>query len=139
MNAERRASVIVCDEVLFALTGKVFLQGVYPSDITIFGQEISYPQLVFYFTAETSKEYPFKKMTLKVVPPGMPPALLDVPIETIPQTRNPDRPKMVIRAPILIQQILLRPGKIETAVITEVEELDAGGMWVASIPKFPST
>jgi hypothetical protein len=139
MKVERRASVIVCDEILFALTGKVFLQGVYSSDITIPGQEISLPQLVFYFTAETSKENPFKKMTLRVVPPDTPPAQLEIPIETIPQAINPDRPKMILRAPIVLQQILLKPGKIETTVITEGEELDAGGIWIMSLRKFPSS
>jgi hypothetical protein len=138
MNTERRASVIVCDDILFGLTGKVFLQGVYTSDITIPGSELSLPQLAFYFTAETPKGNPFKKMALRVVPPGMPPAHVEIPIETAQQTINPDRPKTIIRAPFLMQQILLKPGKVETSVITESEELDAGGIWIMSVPKFPS-
>lgn len=139
MNVERRASVIVCDDILFGLTGKVFLQGVYTTDITIPGGEISLPQLAFYFTAETSKKNPFKKMVLRVIPPGMPPTHFEVPIEAVQQTVNPDRPKTIVRAPLLMQQILLKPGKIETSVITEFEELDAGGVWIMSVPKFPSS
>jgi hypothetical protein len=134
----RTASVLVCDEILFALNGKAFLQGVYTGDITIPGSELALPQLVFYFSAETSKEQPFKKLTLKVVLPEMPPALFEIEIESTPQAINPDRPKMRLRAPLLIQQVILRPGKIETSVITEAEELDAGGIWIMSVPKFPS-
>jgi hypothetical protein len=138
MKIARTASVIVCDDILFGLTGKGFLQGVYAGDITIHGNALAIPQLVFYFTAETPKERPFKKMTLKVVPFGTAATELDLPIESIPQSMNPTRPKMIVRAPVLVQQIMLRPGKIETTVITESEELDAGGIWVMPIaPALP--
>jgi hypothetical protein len=135
MKVERRAHVLVCDDVLFGLTGKVFLQGVYTSDITIPGDELVVPQLVFYFSAETSKDKPFKKVTLRVVPPGASPIAIEIPIETIPQVSNPDRPKMMLRAPVLLQQPTLRPGKIETILVTESEELDAGGIWITSVTK----
>jgi hypothetical protein len=115
------------------------LQGVYTGDITIPGDGLSLPQLVFYFTVETAKKDPLKSVTLKVIPPGMPAAQFEIPIQSLPQIHNPDRPKMMLRAPLLIQQILLRPGKIETTVITEAGELDAGGIWVTSVPKFPSS
>ena len=139
MKIPRTASVIVCDDILFGLTGKAYLHGVYTSDITIPGDELNLNQLVFYFTAETAKEKPFKKITLRVVPPGMPPAQFQMPsIEAIPQIANHARPKMIVRAPLLMQQLVLRPGKIETTVITESEELDAGGIWITSVPKFPS-
>jgi hypothetical protein len=139
MKVQRRASVMVCDEILFGLTGKVYLQGVYTADITIPGGELHVNQLIFYFTAETSKEKPFKKITLKVVAPEMPPAQFELPtVEVLPQIANDARPKMIMRAPLLMQQLVLKPGKIETTVITESEELDAGGIWVVSVPKFPS-
>jgi hypothetical protein len=136
--AERRASVIVCDEILYAMTGKAFLQGVYQSDIMIPGQELTIQQLVFYFSAETPRDNPFKKIVLKVIPPGMPPSQVDV---ALPPTPNltPDRNKMILRAPLLLQQPILRPGKIETIVVTESEELDAGGAWVVSVsPPLPT-
>ncbi|MCP3475641.1 hypothetical protein NLM33_35805 [Bradyrhizobium sp. CCGUVB1N3] len=130
---ERRAYVVVCDDVLFGLTGKAFLQGVYTSDITLpSNDELIIPQLVFYFSAETPKKNPFKKMALRVTPPSMPPAVVEIPIETMPQANNPHRPKMLVRAPVLLQQVRLRPGKIETTVVTESEELDAGGIWITS-------
>jgi hypothetical protein len=130
---ERRASVLVCDDVLFGLTGKAYLNGVYPSDITIHGDSFTIPQLVFYFSAETPKSRPFKKITLRVVPFGTRPTEFELPIETVPQINNPDRPKMIVRAPMLLQQVMARPGKIEAKVITESEELDTGGIWVTSV------
>ncbi|OAF11769.1 hypothetical protein AYJ54_07875 [Bradyrhizobium centrolobii] len=132
MSIERRASVVVCDDVLVAMNGKVFLNGVYTSDIAVPAEGLTVGQLVFYFTAETPKDNPFQKITLKVTPPGAVPAVLDIPLENLPPLSNPERPKMFVRAPILLQQIQLRPGKIETTVLTEAgEELDAGGVWVS--------
>jgi len=128
----RTASVIVCDEILFSLTGKGFLQGVYTSDITIPSTELIVAQLVFFFSVETAKENPFKKIILKVTPPKTPATELEVPLATIPQIFNPNRPKMIVRVPMIIQQVVLRPGKIETKVITEGDELDAGGIWITS-------
>jgi hypothetical protein len=136
---QRTASVIVCDDILFGLTGKIFLNGVYTSDITIPGDQLSLNQLVFYFTIETPKSKPFKRIILNVTPPYTPAAQYDVPIESVAPIVNQDRPKMILRAPLLMQQLVLRPGKIETMVITESEELDAGGIWITSVPKFPST
>jgi hypothetical protein len=134
--APRTASVLVCDEVLFNITGKAFLQGVYPIDITIPGNELSLGQLVFYFSIETDRKNPIKTLALKVVPPGEKPSQLEVSLATVPPPSvNPDRPRMMLRAPLLVQQMVLRPGKIETKVITELEELDAGGIWIISVPK----
>jgi hypothetical protein len=133
----RTASVLVCDEILFNITGKAFLQGIYPIDITIPGDELVMNQLVFYFSAETDKKKPFKTVALKVVLPGEKPTQIDVPFAAPLSSSNTDRPKMVLRAPLLVQQMVLRPGKIETKVITESEELDAGGIWITSVPKRP--
>jgi hypothetical protein len=133
--SERRASVIVCDDILFSITGKVFLQGVYQTDITIPGDELTIGQFIFYFTVETPKENPFKKITLSVLLPGGTPNQFEVPLASIAPTLNPNRPKMVLRSPFLIQQPILRPGKIETKVITESGEIDAGGAWMVSVPQ----
>jgi hypothetical protein len=138
VRVERRASVIVCDDILFGMTGKVFLQGVYTTDIIISGTELTLPQLVFYFSIESSKENLFKKLILKIAPPTLPPLHQEIPIQNIQQLTNPDRPKMIVRAPMMFQQIVLRPGKIETLVITESEELDAGGIWITSAHTNPS-
>jgi hypothetical protein len=80
------------------------------------------------------------QLTLKATPPDSQATELQIEVEAIPQVRNRDRPRMLLRAPLIVQHILLRPGKKETKVITEAEELDAGGIWVSSIssPTAPS-
>ncbi|PPQ17933.1 hypothetical protein CV770_18370 [Bradyrhizobium sp. AC87j1] len=128
----RTASVIVCDDALFGLTGKAFLNGVYTTDIMIPGELLMVQQLVFYFTVETPKAKPFKSVTLRVSPPGSVPSQVEVPLASLQAAQNPNRPSMILRGPLLIQQLVLRPGKIEAKVITETEELDAGGIWVVS-------
>lgn len=135
--SERRASVIVCDDILYALTGKAFLQGVYQTDITIPGPELQIQQLVFYFSAETPKENEFKTVVLKVTLPGSPPAQIEVAIPAF--NANPGRKIMTLRAPLLLQQPILRPGRIEATVVTESDELAAAGPWIVSIPPAPST
>jgi hypothetical protein len=137
---DRTASVIVCDEALFSVTGKAYLNGVYPSDITISGDALQIHQLVFYFAAETPKDKPFKKLTLKATFPGSGSTQFEINVDAVQQVHNPARPKMVVRAPLLVQQILLKPGKIETKVIDETgAELDAGGIWVTTtVPPTPT-
>ena len=130
----RTASVIVADDLLIGVVGKFYLHGIYPTDIAIPGDELSINQLVFYFSAETPKENPFKTIILKATFPGGDLRQFVLPILQ-PTIVNPDRPKMVVRAPLLAQQLILRPGKIETVVITETEELDAGGFWITSTTK----
>jgi hypothetical protein len=137
---DRSASLIVCDDMLYGLTGKAFLQGIYTADITIPGDALHMAQLVFYFSVVTPKNKPFKNVKLKVALVGEEqPRQVEVPIAAIMPTLNPDRPKMILRAPFLIQNMVIRPGKIETHVITESEELDAGGIWVLGIPPVGSS
>jgi hypothetical protein len=137
MTIERRAFVIVCDELLFSVTNKTYLNGIYATDIAIPGDELMLNQLVFYFTVETSKEKPLSTIILRVTPPGGKSTEQEINVEAIPSILNPSRPKMILRAPLLVQQILIRPGKIETIVIADGDELDAGGIWVTSVSKRP--
>jgi hypothetical protein len=133
MTTERRAFVIVCDEFLFSITNKTYLNGIYATDITIPGDELMLNQLVFYFTVETPKEKPLSTIILRAVPPGGKIAELEINVQAIPQILNPGRQKIILRAPLLVQQILVRPGKIQTTVIADGEELDAGGIWITSV------
>src|SRR5579872_480683 len=127
---ERSASVLVCDNILFDVTGKAYLHGLYPGDITMPGDELLVNQLVFYFTIQapkTTKMTPFEIVTLRVTPPGATMSELSIPVANLVHAPNPNRPFMILRAPLLIQQLVLRPGKIETKVIVDGEEIDAGG------------
>ena len=131
MIIERRASVLVCDEMMYSLTGKVTLAGIYIQDIVIPGPALQMNQLVFFFTVETPKEEPFRSLTYKVQLPGSPPVLQPTPIivHNIGAT-DPRRKKITFRQPLLIQQPVLLPGRIEASVIHENGEIDAGGIWI---------
>jgi hypothetical protein len=133
MTIERRASVLICDDVLFGVTGKVFLQGVYQSDITIHGDELTINQLVFYFMVETPIDRPFQRISLSVTFPETPPAYMEIPLTEMPT--NSERPRIILRAPFVLQQIVLRPGKIEIKAITESDELNAGDFWISSLKR----
>jgi hypothetical protein len=132
---DRRASVVACDNILFDVTGKIYLHGLYPADITIPGDELIVNQLMFYFTLLTPKERPFKNVTLKVTPPQQKTVELQIPVAAVQHVKNPDRPMMILRAPLLVQQLVLMLGKIETKAFADDEELDAGGIWVTTVPK----
>ena len=45
----RQAMVLIADEILFNLYGKVFLHGVYNNDLIIPRDPSGSPQLIFYF------------------------------------------------------------------------------------------
>jgi hypothetical protein len=131
----RTASVVVCDNILSDITAKIYLYGLYPVDISIPGNELLVNQLAFYFSIFTPNERPFKHVILRVTPPESATTEMNYPLAGVHDAvKNPNRPKMIFRAPLLLQQILLKVGKIETKVILDNdEELDAGGIWVSSV------
>jgi hypothetical protein len=131
---ERKASVFVCDEVLFSLTGKVTISGMYTQDIVISGEEQQIGQLAFFFTIETPKSEPFKSLLLKIAFPGSDPIQTPAPVTTQPNFSNDDRRKSIIhRQPLLIPLPILRPGRIVASVVHESGEIEAGGFWVVSV------
>jgi hypothetical protein len=131
---ERKASVFLCDEALFSLSGKITISGMYTQDLVVAGNEQQIGQLVFFFTIETPKSEPFKSLTLKVVFPGSDPIEAPTPTAVIPTaSANPRRKSIIHRAPLLIPQPILRPGRIVASVIHESGEIEAGGFWVVTL------
>jgi hypothetical protein len=131
MTPERKAFALVCDDLMHSLTGKVSLSGVYVQDIVIPGPALLLNQLVFFFTVETPREKPFQSLTFKVSLPGNPPREQSVPIVVNEMSiGDPRRKRITFRQAMLLQQVVLMPGRIETSVIHEEGELDAGGIWI---------
>jgi len=128
--SDRSASVIVCDDFTWSLTGKANLIGVYVQDILIPSVELPINQMVFFFTVQTGADDPFQHLALKVNFPGDEPIIQPIPISVPESPRPVERTKLFFRLPILVQQRILRPGKIATSVIHERGELDAGGVWI---------
>jgi hypothetical protein len=135
--SERKASVFVCDDFFYNLTGKVTLSGMYTTnDIAIAGDEQRAAQLVFVFSIETPVEDPFTApVFLRVSFPGNEPNILAV---TVPSQNSvlfsdPARKTIVAKQPFLIMQPLLKPGRVETAVVHDKGEINAGDIWIRPI------
>ncbi|MBN9039838.1 MAG: hypothetical protein J0H38_01005 [Rhizobiales bacterium] len=131
---ERKASVIVCDEFTWSLTGKANFFGVYVQDIVIPIPEVTINQMVFFFSVETDANDPFKQVELKVEFPGSPPFTQPIAMDALPMPPPAGRTKITYRFPIMLQQRVLRPGRIATSVIHERGELSAGGVWIVQQP-----
>jgi hypothetical protein len=129
---DRKASVFACDDLHQSLNGKLTISGMYAQDIVIAGEEVMAPQLIFFFMIEGPLADPFKNITLKVVLPGEAAQEQPISVGPMPPSVDPRRNRMLMKIPYLISRPILRPGKIETIVIHEKGELDAGGVWVVS-------
>jgi hypothetical protein len=127
---ERRATVLVADELLVSLNGKFNLLGMYAADILIPANPTTAAQLVFLFLIETDVEDPFRSLTLEVSLPGSTPNRLEVgPLPTV--SVLPGRRQWNIRWPFLIPLPVLRPGHIEAKVVHEKGELIASAPWIS--------
>jgi hypothetical protein len=130
---ERRAAVLVADEVLFALNGKAYLQGIYTGDITIVGNAMPLPQLIFMFIVETGITKPFNSLVLQAIVPGNPPAKLVVPPELQAVHPVAGRDRIIIRFPLVVPMPVLRPGRIDARVLHEDGEIEVGAPWIISV------
>jgi hypothetical protein len=130
---ERSASVFACDEVLYSLSGKITVSGMYTGDIIVPGENTVLNQLIFFFTAITPAHDPFRLLRIRVIIPGNFPVESNVPISVSTMGINSRRTQLVYRYPVLAQQPIARPGLIETTVIHERGMMDAGGIWISSL------
>jgi hypothetical protein len=125
---DRRATVLVCDDVLVSLAGKLTARGIYTADLAVASDETLLTQLVFLFHLECDLDDPFKSIVLEVQFPGeATPRQLPVKF-AIPHIEG--RKRWVLRYPFLLQLIKVRPGRISTKVIHDKGEIDTGGIWV---------
>src|ERR1700683_2721768 len=112
----RQAMVLIADEILFNLYGKVFLHGVYNNDLIIPRDPSGSPQLIFYFAIETDISEPFQSLHVEVTLPG---AQLVRNVVFIPSPQliaaqakaNPARLRFNVRHPLIIPNPVLQPGR----------------------------
>jgi len=136
--SERTASVLVCDDATWSLTGKINLFGVYANDIVIPHPELLFNQIVFYFDIQTGFDDPFHHLAIQIEFPGEQPILQPMPTETPPSPPPAGRTKLIYKIPLMVQQRVLRPGRIIAKIIHERGQIDAGGVWVVH-PTPPSS
>lgn len=124
----RQASVIVCDDVLYNMNGKAFLNGIYSGDIVIAADPTNLTQLIFYFIAETDLSEPFTSLFAEITLPGGPTIRSLIPSN--PPLQLSGRSRLVVKWPIALTFPVLRPGKISIKLIHESGELPVFGPWI---------
>lgn len=129
--------LLVADEIFYNLHGKAVLQGIYHTDLTIPGEQITAPQLIFFFVIETDLSNPFHSIQVEVTLPGAEPVRQPVLIPppqfiTAQANSQPERTRFYLRHPLLIQTPTLRAGRIEAKVIHEAGEIIVGAPWILS-------
>jgi hypothetical protein len=126
----RQASVIVCEDVTYTLSGKMNIQGVFTTDIGIPFEPYIAVQLVFVFLIETSPDDLFQKLELSVELPGGQQSLRH-PIN-IPALRPAagDSLRWSLKTPLLFPSVILHPGPIVTKVIHDKGEITTAAPFI---------
>lgn len=129
----RQAFVLIADEALFSLTGKIHINGWYTADITIPSDGTMLAQLIFLFVIQTDVRDPFKSLAVEVTMPGghIVRSSVALPANIV---NNPERNSMTYRVPLIVRQTKLHAGKIEAKVIHEKGELDVVTPWIIVAP-----
>jgi hypothetical protein len=133
---ERQAVILVSDDLLISLSGKLTALGIYTGDIAIQTTPAAVSQLAALFVIECDAADPFQSLTLEVLLPGeaeprkLPYAVLRPPP---PQGRT----KLIYRVPFLLQNLRLMPGQIKARVIHERGSIDLSGPWVTLVGQAP--
>ncbi len=139
----RQAAVLIADEIYYNLHGKAILQGIYSTDLIINTEQITAPQLIFFFIIETDIGEPFKSLAVEDTLPGSPP-LRNFVMVPPPQwlelqaKAQPDRTKFTVRHPLLVPGPILRPGRIEAKVIHDTGEIAVTSQWITLNPPVPA-
>jgi hypothetical protein len=132
--ADRQATVVIADDLLWSLNGKFTMLGIYTGDISIPADPSGAPQLVFLFIFETDVSDPFQSVTLHLELPGRSPVLVPLPVPFPQVSQDPARTRWTVRWPCLVPNVVLHPGKITAKVIHERGELIAATPWVVLMP-----
>jgi hypothetical protein len=134
--ADRQVSLLLADDLLWSMNGKVTMIGIYGGDITIQADSMAVPQLVFLFSAETDITDPFQLFTLHIQLAGEIPVIVPIPMGSPPGTLDAQRTRWIVRWPYLLSQATLRPGRIVAKIIHEKGELVATAPWIVRAPAF---
>lgn len=131
---DRKAILLVCDEVMFSLTGKFNVFGIYTGEISIPQDPTSVSQLAFLFIIETDTQDLFQSLACEVTVPNLPSVRQDIPVP-MNVTVVPGRPRLTIRWPIILPNLLLSPGAITSRVIHDKGEINTGGVFISVVQR----
>jgi hypothetical protein len=133
----RQATMLVADEIYYNLLGKAIIHGAYHADLTILTEPTTVTQLLFYFQMETDIEDAFQSLSVEVTLPGNDPVRHVVPV-IWPIFAEEGR-RLFYKHPLLIQNITLRPGRIQAKVIHESGEMVVGAPHITLATSAPKT
>jgi hypothetical protein len=114
----RQASLLVADETMISISGKLNILGIYTTDINIPTDPMIAAQLVFVFIVETEPDDPYQKLDLRVdLPSG---DFRQVPVNlSALRDGQADKIRWSLKFPLLFQNAILKPGPIVATVIHE--------------------
>ena len=96
------------------------------------------PQLVILFNVEGDLSERPDKITVQVSFPGGDTREIDVAANFASGPTLPERVRWTIRAPVLFQNIVLKPGRVEAKIKYKDDELAVAGAWIL-LATSPST
>lgn len=128
------ANLLICDDLMFSLSGKMTAIGIYTGDIGIPTSEHRTGQLIFMFMLQGDlTEQPTEPMVLEVTFPGEQPHSMTLPPPVFGQNfEGSGRTKWFQRTPFMIQNVILRPGQIKTRIRYGKLELNPGSPWITA-------
>jgi hypothetical protein len=126
----RQASVIICEDVTYTLSGKMNIQGMFTTDIGIPFEPYLGNQLVFVFLIEASPDDPYQTLELSVELPGGQQRLRH-PIN-VPALRPAagDTLRWSLKQPLLFPSVVLHPGPIIAKVIHDKGEITTAAPFI---------
>ena len=126
---DAKAMMFICDDLSFAITGKINISGLFTSDIIIQENPTLLPQLVFLFAIDFPIEKGYTPVAIEIsLPEEESPRRLDLASQQV--ISIPERNRRAMKLPFLLQQVSLRCGKIEAKIICDGGEVYAGRIWV---------
>lgn len=128
----RQATVLVSDDLLVSLNGKLTIVGVYTGDILIPSEPLSLPQLVFLFVIEGTADDLPRTLTLEVCLPGGRPMQYPIAVPPTGLQIAEGRKRWILKMPFPISPAVLRSGRIEAKVIHEKGEILVRAPWVVT-------
>ncbi len=147
----RAANAIFCDDVRLEESGKLLVIGMYADEMGVPSFPLQLPVFTMLISASTPADRPFERLAVKVYMGREEIASLDAPSEAVSQlvsagtARSGNRPtapappggyvtnrwRVSLRiAPFIVAE----PGVLRVRVVTEAEEIPAGGLKILQVP-----
>lgn len=114
----RQATVVVADDALYSLSGKLNLSGVYGTDISIPFDPTHAAQLIFCFIIEAEPDDPYQQIVVRVELPGGDSRQMQLAMHTF-VSGEADKIRWCVKYPLLFQAPALKPGPILASVLHE--------------------